>query len=343
VGLRLFANAVKYSRTDLSVYYRFSNDEVSSPPDVLTYPQRNKNKTAGALIRQDISFAFADLKVLAQYEKTNTKYYVPGSNSDFNESYLTLSPIFSLNLIDSTIIPAVYYKFQNINNAGSKSYNGLGFDVSLNLLKNLKLYGGYSNYKSVYLSDNVNTVELTAKLNIDYLNLSLDFIHRSESFLYVDPSPFIPGEEYSLDLGTTQVGGNLSFRLWKILLEASSYYDLSEHNSLDMAQAVSIASPKVKLTGGIYLDGYFFDDNLNLKTGFAVNYNSEQRIFISGSGHSLAGEFMTVDFTLAGEIKKAAIVYFTWENLFDETYYIVPYYPMFRRGIRFGVAWELFN
>jgi outer membrane cobalamin receptor len=52
---------------------------------------------------------------------------------------------------------------------------------------------------------------------------------------------------------------------------------------------------------------------------------------------------VTVDFTLAGEIKKAAIVYFTWENLFDETYYIVPYYPMFRRGIRFGVAWELFN
>ena len=343
VGLRLIANPAKYSRTDLSIYYRFSNDEVSNPPDVFAYPQRNKNKTTGALLNQDLSFAFADLKVIAQYEKTNSNNYVPRSNLDFNESYLTLSPIFSLNLMDSTIIPSVYYKFQNISNGGSQSYNGLGFDAALNLLDHLKLYGGYSNYKSAHLSDNVNTVQLTAKLNIEYLNLDLDFIHRSESFLYVDPSPFTADEEYYLDLSTTQVGGYLGFRLWKILLEASTYYDLSKHNSFDNAPAVSVALPKVKLSGGIYLNGYFFDDNLNLKTGFAVNYNSEQRIFISGIEHSPAGEFITVDFTLAGEIKKVAIAYFTWENLFDETYYIVPYYPMFRRGIRFGVAWELFN
>jgi outer membrane receptor protein involved in Fe transport len=343
VGLRLFTDPVKYLHTDLSLYYRFSNDEVSNPPEVQNYPRRTKDKTTGALLKQDVSFAFADLRVLAQYEKTHSDYYVPGSNMALSESHFTLSPVLSLNLIDSTIIPSVYYKFQNINDAGSRSYNGLGFDAALNPLKYLKLYGGYSNYKSADLSGNVNTIQISAKLNIDNLSLGFDFINRNESFLYVHPS-IITGEGgYYLDLGTTQVGGNLGIRVWKLLLEAGSFYDLSKHEPLDNAPAASITSPKIKLTGGLYLDGYFFDENLELKTGFAVNYNSAQRIFISGAEQSLAHSFVTVDFTLAGEIKKAAVAYFTWENLFDRTYYMVPYYPMFRRGIRFGVAWELFN
>ncbi|HEY7751945.1 MAG TPA: putative porin, partial [Ignavibacteriaceae bacterium] len=50
-----------------------------------------------------------------------------------------------------------------------------------------------------------------------------------------------------------------------------------------------------------------------------------------------------LDFTLAGEIKKLAIFYFVWENLFGNQYYITPYYPMPDRNVRFGLAWELFN
>jgi outer membrane cobalamin receptor len=65
-----------------------------------------------------------------------------------------------------------------------------------------------------------------------------------------------------------------------------------------------------------------------------------------GKRNSSIGEVNSnykLDFTAAGEIQKVAIVYFSWENLFDNSYYIIPYYPMFRRGIRFGLAWELFN
>ncbi len=343
VGLRLFANPVSNSQTDLSIYYHFNKDEVSNPPDFLSYPAKDKNKTTGALLRQNITLSFADLKILAQYEKTNSNFYVPNSNLDYNQSYFTLAPVFSLNLIDSTIVPSVYYKFQNITNGDSKSYNGLGFDLSLNPLDYLKLYGGYSNYKSINLSDNVNTIEISAKLNYENLNFGLDFINRSQSFLYVDPSPFTADEEYYLDLSATQIGGSVSLKLWKILLEASSFYDLSKHNSFGNSPVVSVAAPKIKATGGIYFDGLFFKDNLNLKTGFAFNYNSKQRIFISGREQDLTNQFVTIDFTLAGEIQKVAIAYFTWENLLDNTYYIVPYYPMFRRGIRFGVGWELFN
>ncbi len=342
LALRLFADPVKNSRTDLSLYYRFSNDEISNPPDVLTFPRRDKNKTGGALLRQDVTLAFADLKVLAQYEKTNTKYYVPGINTEVNSNYFSLSPVLSLNIIDSIITPSVFYKFQNVSDGSSRTYNGVGVDVSLDLFDNLKLYSGYSNYKSADLSENLNTLELSADLSFDSFDLDAKFIHRSRSFTYVNSYPFST-DDYYLDLGTSMIGGSARLKLWKILLKGSSYYDLSTHSSSGNLQTYSIASPKLKLTGGIYLDGYFFEDNLNLKTGFAFNYNSDQRVWYSGQEYHPAAQFVTVDFTLAGEIQKVAIAYFTWENLFDETYYIVPYYPMYRRGIRFGVAWELFN
>ncbi len=342
LGLKLLAEPVKNSRTDLSLYYRFSDDQISNPPDILSYPRKYKNKTGGALLKQDLSSAFADLQVLAQYERTNFKYTVPGSISEYNSDYFSLSPVFSLNLLDSTIIPAAYYKFQNISSGSSSAYNGLGFDITLNLPGNLKLYGGYSNYRSAGLSDNVNTIELSGYYHNEFLNVGVNFINRSESFASVYSIPYLAEDNYYLDLATTMIGGNASIRIWKILLEGSSYYDLSDHSSFTQP-ALSIASPKIRFRGGIYLDGYFFADNLNLKTGFALNYNSRQRVYSSGQEDILAGQFTTIDFTLAGEIQKVAIAYFTWENLLDETYYIVPYYPMYRRGIRFGVAWELFN
>ena len=341
LGLRLLADSLKYFRTDLSFYYRFDRNEVKNPEDAADYPQKDKNKTGGVLLRQNVRLAFADLDILAQYEKTNAVLYIPGSYVDINTSSFTLSPVFSLTLADSSIVPSFFYKIQNISNVVSKVYNGLGFDISLNLLKRLKLYGGYSVYKSAELTNNVNTIELSAKLELENLKLGADFIHRSESNISINPSFFINGDEYRLELGTSQIGGNVSFRYWNILLEASGYYDLSNHKSL--TEGITAAEPKIRLTGGIYFAGKFFEDNLDLKTGFAMNYNSKQRIFSSGNEIDLAGQFTTVDYTLTGEIQKVAYAYFTWENLFDETYYIVPYYPMFRRGIRFGVAWELFN
>ncbi len=340
LGLRLLAEPIKNSRTDLSLYYRFSDDKINNPLDVLNYPRKNKDKTGGVLLGQDFNLAFSDFKILAQYERTNFKYTVPRAISEYNSDYFSLSPIISLNLLDSLIIPAAYYKIQR---GSSIIYNGIGFDVTLNLFNKLKLYGGYSNYKSAGLSNNVNTLELSGYYHNEFLTLGINLINRTESFALVYANPYLAEEHYYLDLGTTMIGGSASVKLWKILLEGSSYYDLSEHNAFGSQPVLSAAAPKTKLRGGIYLDGYFFADNLNLKTGFAVNYNSRQRVYSSGQEYNLAGQFATVDFTLAGEIQKVAIAYFRWENLLDETYYIVPYYPMYRRGIRFGVSWELFN
>jgi outer membrane cobalamin receptor len=50
-----------------------------------------------------------------------------------------------------------------------------------------------------------------------------------------------------------------------------------------------------------------------------------------------------LDFILSGEIRKAAIVYFSIENILDKQYFITPYYPMPGISLRFGLAWEFLN
>jgi len=100
----------------------------------------------------------------------------------------------------------------------------------------------------------------------------------------------------------------------------------------------------LQFIGGLYITGLFFNDNLDLKTGFVFYYtgqiNSSESIW---QGSTTVDPTNKLDFTLAGEIKKVAIFYFIWENIYYNQYYITPYYPMPDGNIRFGIAWELFN
>ena len=72
-------------------------------------------------------------------------------------------------------------------------------------------------------------------------------------------------------------------------------------------------------------------------------YTGKNKVFTFENGLLEVPSSYKVDFTLVGEIQKVAIVYFTFENLLDNKYYITPYYPMPERNFRFGVAWELLN
>lgn len=143
--------------------------------------------------------------------------------------------------------------------------------------------------------------------------------------------PLFYSNEYNSDL--TGVGANINFSFWKIYFETQTSYYTSNKSS-----ELLFLFPKIKFTGGIFYKDILFNENLDLKTGLVFNY--------TGKRSSSFGDLNAVsklDFTVAGEIQKVAMVYFTWENLLDNTYFIIPYYPMPRRGIRFGIAWELFN
>jgi len=101
--------------------------------------------------------------------------------------------------------------------------------------------------------------------------------------------------------------------------------------------------PGYSLLAGFILKVIFFDDNLNLKSGFTFYYTGKRNSYSGEWGIVKVDPSNKLDFILIGEIQELAIVYFIWENLFDNQYFITPYYPMPERSIRFGLSWELFN
>lgn len=132
------------------------------------------------------------------------------------------------------------------------------------------------------------------------------------------------------------LGVKLETNYWKLLLESSSTFYSPINSEI-------LGVPDFQTQTGIYYTGKLFDDNLDLKTGFVFYYTGKNNVYSYEHGVVEVPSSNKLDFTLAGEIQKTAIIYFTWQNLFNNNYYIVPYYPMPSRSIRFGVAWEMFN
>ncbi len=214
---------------------------------------------------------------------------------------------------------------------------GMALILIIDLDSNYSLYVGYSTYNSIY-DMNFSSAEIGVKVIYPHLNLNLEAFNRKMS---IDVYNFLglPRTEADIFIYQPMNGINLkaNLDLKPLLLETQTSYCYNYKNSSQLLPQY----PKVNFTGGIYYKNVLFKENLNLKTGFKFYYNSvigtDAFIFTSipSSWH--------VDFTLVGEIQKAAYVYFTWENILGKQYYLVPYYPMRGRNLHFGVSWELFN
>jgi len=50
-----------------------------------------------------------------------------------------------------------------------------------------------------------------------------------------------------------------------------------------------------------------------------------------------------IDLFLSATIQDRAIIFFVFENLLNNQYFIVPNYFKQQTGIRFGLSWELFD
>jgi hypothetical protein len=127
----------------------------------------------------------------------------------------------------------------------------------------------------------------------------------------------------------------LNYQYWKILIETNTFYYFNDEDVIGV--------PELQFTGGLYLKSKFFENNLNLKSGFTFYYTGKTSSYSGKWGIVEVEPSNKIDFILIGEIQELAIVYFIWENLFDNQYFITPYYPMPETNIRFGLSWELFN
>ena len=342
IGLRLQALPYDDSNVELSLYYKYSQDETDNSHDSLKEKYSYEVKTLGANLNFIQRAGIFTGRIISNWEKNKlsvssyTSYDRVLNTTDYN--YFSAAGILSLHLFDSTFVPSVFYKYFNRTyryfgedmNSGNSGY---GADILYNPLEELSFYIGYSIYSQDNNDDQKN-FELGIKGKTENLLVDVQYFDRENFYPYSLYYMLVPGPHSELPYKSIAgIGLNLNYRFWKLLIETntSHYFNKKDH--------ISTVPPDVQFIGGIYLNDMFFEENLYLKSGFIFYYTGKFKPDISID----VDPSNKLDFSLVGEIKKVAIVYFTWENLFNNQYYITPYYPMPERSIRFGVAWELFN
>lgn len=343
-GLKVLAKPFEIAYTDLNFYYKFYQLEYNAVDTVANSKSTNKNKVLGVNLDQRFALNPFYLSVTAGYQalkhnpsfttsdSLGSGYLLNSSPQDVNAYFV--SPLLSINLFDSSFIPSFYYKQANINRKNTftedetkQNYTGFGADLSIYFGNLVNLYFGYSLFDQEYLNDKVKTLEVKFTLINGYDKLTLGMFNKK--------TPHVNLWGGGLDL---------SYMIWNFLLEGRvSQYFVEEGSIIKF-----INIPETKINAGLYYRDLLFNSNLDLKAGFVLNYTGKQNLrnFLVPYVGILDADiesWLTLDFTLSAEIQKLAIVYFTWENLFDWNYYITPYYPMLERNVRFGIAWEIFN
>jgi len=339
-GLRLQVLPFEDAKLNLSFYCRYLDSKTDDVADSIDLYEYYENKVLGGILRYDQSISSIDLQLIGTYETLENNYWglinpAAHSNHYINKAKrLSIASIVSFNLLNKRIIPSIFVKYLNVddNNLQRSTYS-FGSDLAFRFNEEFFAYIGYSRYRQFSNSEDDGSIELGAR----YMNRSLYADAKYfERDVYANPVALQKNSVlFSGDV--KGFGLNLNYLLWKILLETNtSYYFNYDGNNL-------IGVPELQFTGGLYLKSKFFDNNLNLKSGFTFYYIGKRNSYGGNWGTVEVDALNKLDFILIGEIQELAIVYFIWENLFDNQYFITRYYPMPERSIRFGLSLELFN
>jgi hypothetical protein len=346
--LRFLIKPTNWLNTDASLFYLYSqNEQNASAREYL------KDKVYGLNIRNDASYNILKFQLNLDYENVDQfrsySYYKPVNNvmlsPDTNNSkygIFSLAGILSADIGDSKFIPSIFYKFSSINgnriNTGTGSNiddksSGLGLDLSFKAMEDLKFYFGYSIFSDYASANNSPLMEIGTKFHLDFLDADLRYFMNDYQYKIYFEEPI----KQSFRFGNVNgLGLNLKFNYWKLLLETNNSYYYNSDNYF-------IGVPDYQTQTGLYYKDILFDKNLDLKTGFVFYYTGKNNVFTNEHLVLAVPPSNKLDFTLAGEIQKTAIVYFVWQNFLNHNYYITPYYPMSTSRVRFGIAWELFN
>jgi TonB-dependent Receptor Plug Domain len=341
-NFRLITQTLPFSgaRLDLSFYYRYSDNQIKNDLDTVLIKDIFENKTSGLSLRFSHKIGIISWQILGNYEKNNFEAtYEEESKNTYtsNFNYLSVAGLFSLDLFEKKLVPSFYCKyfkrdFAEHNKSYANSNAGYGFDIFYKPWNEFSVYAGYSKYDQ-FKREGVQSIETGVRYIKQNILFDLKFFTRKNFIPYSVANPYWTGIEIELPESSIKgVGLRANYSFWKILIETNSsyYFDMVNY---------SYSLPDKQFIGGIYLKDKFFNENLNLKAGVIFYYTRR----IAAENGIIVAPSKKVDISVAGEIKKVAIVYFIWENITDNQYFITPYYPMPARNIRFGLSWELFD
>ena len=280
-----------------------------------------------------------------------------------------------MNFFNKLFSPTLFGKYLNNKNNG---YFGLGADFIYEIGHAIKLFGGISSFEKPrtiweerfilpslsFGKQKITSTEFFGLFETSNIKATVGYFSQSTNntlmpaivksdLLKKDYAVFYTSKDLSLQ------GINLKFdfKFWKILLSSNTSYYPSE------TERHNYSLPDVTSQGGIYYIDTLFNNSLELKTGvnyysighrdysiidFEKNISTNYIYSTTTKNSSLISASQAVpkvqlDFFLSGRIRKSAMIYFVFENLFNEQYSIVPFYPKQERGLRFGVAWEFLD
>ncbi len=374
--IRIKSKIINWLASDLSIYYMLEKIETST----IKYSYI-ENKILGASFNNSIKFEPLNLGLIINYEKIrdyiNEEIFSSGFITDFiknhtlnekiNSDLLSFGGYLKINTLSQRISFSIFLKYSKLKQENNSniiqlpsiqpvqkfSFNRLlknssyGVDLTTQISKNLSAYLGYAVVGKYLEIKHKNYLLFESSLNFknDLIQANLKyFINEFEEFPYYNlirhpiSGVFIPHGNIS------GLCFNINIKYEFLELESISNY----HWKLDSKEIYNI--PEYLSKTGIYYNNILFNNNLDLKTGLSFNFIGNKIAYSEYSKHSKnyinkvnLMPVLTIDLNITGTIQKTATLYFITENIFDRKYFLIPYYPMSGRNIRFGIAWEFFN
>lgn len=378
IKLTFYGNILKNIYSDFNIYYESFQQTFNRSLNQTTNDSlfiSNKNNYEIINIASYNAFDKNNLSAIFQFQYENVNFKIDNLQYYNRVSNYSAFLLTKYKLLNELITPQVYGKYLNSN---SKNFYGYGLDLQFNITPRVKLTTGFSTFEKPfsileykYLPINLNE----KKEKFSNLFLSSEYVSHnfkaSLSFFNIksDNSPLPIFSEKNVKLNSTKLifnntdsynnrGMNLNteFKVWVL----SALFNLNYY--FKTAEVLSTFAYKYSLLSGFYYTNTLFNSNLKLKTGFNFYYNSNihssiidfqskrnSNLFLENGTLSefsfinLSNPNLKLDFILIGRIQDRANFYFVFENLLGQSYYILPYYPMYERGIRIGISWDFIN
>ncbi len=343
-SLRLNAIQSEDSRTEFTLYQQFQESKTND-----TFNTEFDNTTFGININQTFKRSIFYFYLAGNYERNTLENWyryntgtetITGYSKYFNKFYSVAGSV-SADVIEK-VKPSVFFKISNAyreyNSPGSDIVSsGVGADVTYKPIEDILLYVGYSMFdKTFFEDDRTTTFETGLRYKTENIFADVKYFRRDNANIFLGTGvPTISPNLYEIgNINGLGLSANIIYWYLQLETQTSAYFA----NKGDLYSV-----PDFRFIGGLYFRGNLFQDNLNLKTGFRFTYTGNINSLTEQYGLLAVDPSNKLDFILSGEIRKAAILYFTWENLLGNEYYITTFYPMPGGSIRFGLAWELLN
>jgi len=325
----------------------------------------NESYTGGVYFRQPMKYKNIELNIISRFETTKHKLTTLGIKK--NTSTFSVGGVLSYHINNKSLVNA----FSKYLISNEKSYFGFGGEINISLSEKLKFYGGGSFFEKPYnifeqklLFDNskkYSNVFTEVKLGYfsDNFNINGGVIFSKQTnstlplFKETDSTSATFIESYSLsDINLFGMNLNFSGKVSKIEYSVSGTY-YSKQDKLNV-------SPQFTVQAGVFFKSKLFENNLDLKAGFQGTFAGKQSGFKYDYLQSRAGYFkinkknispvmpeidpyFNLDLIITGKIQDRAIIYFVIENIVSNDFYTVPYYPVRKNALRFGVSWEFYD